>query len=300
MTNGANACGGETRDGTPNAGGDEWSPTHEVVCTGDPADEVAADTRLVALACELGDEALLTMSTADVGDRSPHTQRILDAELDRLPDDSAIASEGPTWRATLPADADSLRRALTVDTDDASVPELGEARWRVWDVQRIDIRRDGRPIYQSIPHHSRFELAAADLPEFVDRASERLADLPCAVVPAGPVASWGEGGQLDHRTLRFETGSGASLGHVRRVAVDRERREVVVDWEPVGERVDREPSRALRSVLRAFVWTLDRVGGSETPPRRLSFADGEAFRRAVEGVETVRQRVGYDFAVVAV
>jgi hypothetical protein len=55
----------------------------------------------------------------------------------------------------------------------------------------------------------------------------------------------------------------------------------------------------LRAVLRAFAWTVDRLGGSADPPRRLSFADDD-FRRAVEGIETVRERVGYDFAVVEV
>ncbi|ELZ24267.1 hypothetical protein C475_13497 [Halosimplex carlsbadense 2-9-1] len=286
-----------TTDGEPR-GRDEWSPTHEVASTGDRADEVAADTRLVAVACEFGDEARLTMSTDDVNDRSPHTQRVLDAELDRLPADASDGAN-PIWRATLPGDADALVRALTVADPEVDGP-LGEARWRVWDVQRIEVRHDGRPIYRSIPHHARFELAAGERPELVERARERLTDLPCAVVPTGPVATWGDGGELTHRTLRFEAGSGASLAHVRRVAVDRDRREIVVDWESVGERVRDEPNRALRTVLRAFAWTADRLGASESPPHRVAFGDGTEFRRAVEGVETVRERVGYDFEVAEV
>ncbi|WP_135363315.1 hypothetical protein [Halosimplex halophilum] len=291
--------------------GTDWEPTHEIVSTGDLADEVAADTRLVAVACELGDRAFLTMATDDVGDRSPHTQRILDGRLDRVDDDAdrdrvddgadldrADATfGGPTWRATLPDEADALVRALTVADPEADGP-LGEAHWRRWDVQRVAVHRDGRPVYRSVPHHSRFELDAAELPAFTDRARERLADLPCAVVPTGPVATWGDDGEVNHRAIRFETGSGVSLEHVRRVAVDRDRRELVVDWEPVGERVEREPSRVLRGVLRAFAWAVDRLGGSADPPRRLSFADGDEFRRAVAGIETARERVGYDFEVV--
>jgi len=278
--------------------GTDWSPTHEVVCLGDPADAVAADTHLVAVACEFGDGARLTTSSADVSDRSPHTQRVLDAELDRLPDE-ATDGANPTWRATLPEDADALVGALTVADPEVNGP-LGEARWRVWDVKRVEVRRDGRTIYRSIPHHSRFELDASEVPELVDSARERLADLPCAAVPAGRVATWADGGELTHRTLRFEAGSGVSLAHVRRVAVNRARRDLVVDWEPAAERVEREPNRALRAVLRAVAWTADRLGSSETPPRRLGFAEDGDFRRAVDGIETVRDRVGYDFEIVEV
>ncbi|WP_436910806.1 hypothetical protein [Halosimplex marinum] len=296
-------------------GGTDWDPTHEIVSTGDLADEVAADTRLVAVACEFGDRAFLTMATDDVSDRSPHTQRILDGRLDRVDDDAdrdrADDAEpdrgddgadpgfgGPTWRATLPEMGDALVRALTVANPETDGP-LGAAHWRRWDVQRVEVRRGGRPIYRSVPHHSLFELDAAELPAFPDRVRERLADLPCAVVPTGPVATW-PGGELNHRALRFEPGSGVSLEHVRRVAVDRDRRDLVVDWEPVGERVEREPSRVLRGLLRAFAWTVARLDGPEDPPRRLSFTDADDFRRAVEGIETVRERVGYDFAVVEV
>jgi hypothetical protein len=280
------------------AGADDWTPTHEVVCPGDAADAVAADTRLVAVACEFGDEARLTMATDDVGDRSPHTQQVLDADLDRLPDGATDGTE-PTWRATLPGDADALVDALTVDESAADGP-LGEARWRVWDVSSVEVRRDGRPVYRSVPHHERFELDATGIPGLVDAARERLTDLPCAVVPTGPVAAWADGGELTHRTLRFESGSGVSLEHVRHVAVDRDRRDLVVDWEPVGERVGREPNRALRTVLQGFVWAAGRFGRSDSPPRRLSFADEDDFRRAVVGVETVRDRAGYDFEVVEV
>ncbi|WP_436931578.1 hypothetical protein [Halosimplex halobium] len=281
--------------------GTDWEPTHEIVSTGDLADEVAADTRLVAVACEFGDEGVLTMATDDVSDRSPHTQRILDGELDRVDDGADGGTDpafgGPTWRAPLPDDADALVRALTVADPEAD-GSLGEARWRRWDVQRVEVRRDGHPVYRSVPHHSRFELDATGVPALPDRACERLADLPCAAVPTGPVATWSGGGELTHRALRLEAGSGVSLEHVRRVAVDRDRRELVVDWGPVGERVDREPSRVLRGLLRAFAWTVDRLDGSTDPPRRLSFADAGEFRRAVAGLATVRERVGYDFEVV--
>jgi len=278
--------------------GTGWSPTHEVVCLGDPADAVAADTRLLAVACGFGDDARLTTSTDDVSDRSPHTQRVLDEELERLPDEPPDGAS-PTWRATLPEDADALVDALTV-----AGPEmgglLGEARWRVWDVERVEVRRNGRTVYRSIPHHERVELGASGLPDLVDNARERLADLPCAVVPTGPVATWADGGKLTHRTLRFEAGSGVSLAHVRRVAVDRARRDLVVDWESAADRVGREPNRALRAVLRAFAWTTDRLGSSEAPPRRLGFGDDGDFQRVVGGIETVRDRVGYDFEIVAV
>lgn len=286
-----------TTDGAARTEAD-WSPTHEVVCTGDSADAVAADTRLVAVACEFGDEGRLTMATDDVSDRSPHTQRILDTGFDRLPDD-ATDGTGPIWRARLPEEADALVRALTVDQSGADGP-LGEARWRVWDVSSVEVHRDGRPIYRSIPHHERFELDATAAPELVESARESLADLPCAVVPTGPVATWADGGEVSHRAIRFEAGSGVLLEHVRRVAVDRERREVVVGWEPLGGRVDREPNRALRAVLRAFARTVGGLDGSDGPPRRLSFADGDDFRQAVEGFETVRERVGYDFDIVDV
>ncbi|QLH78768.1 hypothetical protein HZS55_16370 [Halosimplex rubrum] len=286
-----------TTDGGAQAEAD-WSPTHEVVCRGDAADAVAADTRLAAVACEFGDEARLTMSTGDVSDRSPRTQRILDGEFDRLPDDATDGAD-PTWRATLPGGTDALVRALTVADPEAEGP-LGEARWRVWDVSSVEIRRGGRSIYRSVPHHERFELDATAAPELVDSARERLADCPCAVVPTGPVATWADAGEVNHRAIRFETGSGASLAHVRRVAVDRERREVVVDWEPLGERVGREPSRALRAALRTFTWAVDRFGSSEGPPRRVSFADEATVRRVVGALETVRERVGYDFEIVEV
>jgi len=285
-----------TGEGT--GGVDEWSPTHEVVTRGDTADAMAADTRLVGVACEFGDEAQLSMATADLSDRTRSTQRVLDSELDRLPDDAADGAES-TWRATLPGDADALVRALTVDESESEGP-LGEARWRVWDVSSVEVRRDGRPIYRSIPHHERFELDASEVPELVDAAGERLTDLPSAVVPTGPVVTWDDGGELTHRALRFEAGSGVSLEHVRRIAVDRDRRDLVVDWERVAGRVERQPSRALRAVLRAFAWTVDRFGRSDSPPRRLSFADETAFQEAVAGFETVRDRAGYGFAVVEV
>ncbi|QLH83616.1 hypothetical protein [Halosimplex pelagicum] len=286
-----------TTDGAARAETD-WSPTHEVVCRGDAADAVAADTRLVAVACEFGDEAFLTMSTDDVSDRSPRTQRILDAEFDRLPDGARDGAD-PTWRARLPGEADALVRALTVADSESDGP-LGEARWRVWDVSSVEIRRDGRSIYRSVPHHERFELDATAAPELAGSARDRLADLPCAVVPTGPVATWADDGEVNHRAIRFEAGSGVLLEHVRRVAVDRDRREVVVDWEPLGERAESEPNRVLRGVLRAFAWTVDRLDGAERPPRRLSFADGDDFRQAVEAFETVRERVGYDFDIVEV
>ncbi|QPV62877.1 hypothetical protein I7X12_19525 [Halosimplex litoreum] len=278
--------------------GADWSPTHEVVCPGDSADAVAADTRLVAVACGFGDEARLTMATDDVSDRSPRTQRVLDADLDRLPDDATDGTD-PTWRAPLPEATDALVSALTVDESGADGP-LGDARWRVWDVSSVEVRRDGRRIYRSIPHHERFELAATGAPGLVDAACERLDDLPCAVVPTGPVATWGDGGELTHRGLRFEGGAGASLAHVRRVAVDRDRRAIVVDWMPTSERVGRDRSRAIRALLRAFVWSVERFGGSDSPPRRLSFADEASFREAVDGFETVRDRAGYDFETVVV
>ncbi|WP_123534296.1 hypothetical protein [Halosimplex salinum] len=296
MTN----AGGPSREnvGGPSreTGGSE--ATHEVVCRGDPADAVAADTRLVSVGCEFGDEALLATTSDDLLDRSPHTQRVLDDELERLPDGAGLRGDGPTWRATLPGDADALRRGLTVDTEESDGDPLGDARWRVWDVETVEVRRDDEWIYRSVPHHSQMELDGEGAPGLVERATERLAELPCAVVPTGPVATWEDGGELDHRSLRFETGSGVSLRHVRRVAVDRDRRELVVDWEPLRERVEREPSRVLRTVLRAFTWTLSRVTDTESPPRRLAFADEASFDRAAEGIEIVRDRVGYEFDVV--
>lgn len=276
---------------------DPCEATHRLVPRGTGAERIDAENRLAAVALGAGDRAALSVE-GWLADHRPRALDRLAAAGECRTGEGVPGSADREYLVDLPAGTDAVLSALTVPgAERDSAGPAGEASWRAWAVHDLLVVDDDGWVYHSIPHEGQHVASAAAAPSFPDGASAALSDLPSALVPTEPLVAWNDGEYAvlaDRVRLAGET---VDLDRLRRVFVDRDRLEVVLDWVPDGERAGRIDSRLLRTAARAVVAGVAAVTDGVEPPHRVRVDDPGTLAAVEDALAEARETVGYGFAL---